>query len=63
MVDIVFTHVLVSICAIAIVAIYAIAHGLDGNVAYMAIVAIAGLGGYEMNQAAKKQAANSIPAS
>jgi len=50
----ILSHTLVSICCIAIVALYAVANGVDGNVVYVAIVAIAGLGGYEMNQAAKK---------
>ena len=48
------SHTLVSICAIAIIAVFALAHGVDNNIAYIAIIAIAGLGGYEMNQAAKK---------
>jgi len=43
----------VAIGTIAIVAIFAIAHGVDGNVAYVAIVAVAGLGGYTMQQTSK----------
>jgi len=57
----VITHTLVAIASIAIVAIYAVAHNVDGNVVYVAIVAIAGLGGYEMSQAAKKNSAAASP--
>jgi len=46
-------HILVAIGTIAIIAVYAISKGMDANVAYVAIVAIAGLGGYEI-QSAKK---------
>jgi len=56
----IITHTLVAICAIAIVAIYALSHGVDTNVAYIAIVAIAGLGGYEMAQSVKKQVSSSV---
>jgi len=48
-----FGHILVAMGTIGIIAIYAISKGMDANVAYIAIVAIAGLGGYEI-QAAKK---------
>jgi len=48
------SHALVAMCAIAIIAVYALSHGVDSNVAYIAIVAIAGLGGYEMTQMVKK---------
>ena len=47
------SHTLVSICAIAIMAVFAVSNGIDGNVVYLAIVAVAGLGGYEVRELSK----------
>ena len=41
---------LVAIGMIAVVSVYAISQGVDANVAYIAIIAIAGLGGYQVHR-------------
>lgn len=44
------SNVLVSVCAITIMCIYAVFHGTNGSIVYAAIVAVAGLGGYELRE-------------
>lgn len=44
---------LIGMALIGIVSITAMNHGFDGQVAYLAIVAIAGLGGYQIREATK----------
>lgn len=46
-------EVLVGMSMICVVSIACILQGIDGNVAYVAIVAIAGLGGYQIKEETK----------
>lgn len=40
-------------CMISVVTLCCILQGIDGNVAYVAIVGIAGLGGYQIKEESK----------
>lgn len=48
-------HIMVAMLSIAILVIYAVSQGVDAETVYMAIIAIAGLGGYEMYRAKKAE--------
>ena len=47
------TNCMIAIVVIGLVAITAVSKGLDGNLLGLAIIAIAGLGGFEVYQKAK----------
>lgn len=46
-------EVLVAMAMISVVTLACLLQGFDGNVAYLAVVAIAGLGGYQIREEAK----------
>lgn len=43
-------NVLVAICMVTIMTIYAVSQGENGSIVYAAIGAVAGLGGYELQR-------------
>lgn len=49
------TNTVLAIVAIATITLVAITKTIDGNIIYLGIIAIAGLGGYEVYKNGKKE--------